>query len=424
MSRSQRVRDNWAMIYAQEQAVTLKVPLHVVFCLVPRFLDAAWRQYEFMIRGLELVASGLEKLSIPFHLVTGEPVEIIPETVRRLKASLLVTDFDPLRVKRSWVSGVAAEIAIPFYEADNRNIIPCWLASPKQEYAAYTFRPKVTKQLPAFLVEPPPLIRHPFPPTGASRAPVWDSALKGLAVDRTVETVPNTTAGEEAAAEKLHIFCNEGLPRYPEDRNDPNAGSQSGMSLYLHFGQISSLRVAIEVLRSGVLEEAKENFLEELITRRELADNYCYYCEAYDSWDGFPEWAKRTLDEHRWDKREFLYSPEELENGKTHDDLWNAAQHQMMREGTMPGFLRMYWAKKILEWTPSPEEALATAIYINDRYQLDGRDPNGYAGVAWSIGGVHDRAWPARPIFGKIRFMSYRGCRSKFDVDRYISSSA
>ena len=160
--------------------------------------------------------------------------------------------------------------------------------------------------------------------------------------------------------------------------------------------------------------------LEELIVRRELADNFTFYNTQYASFDGFPAWAKQSLNEHRKDKREYLYSLKQFEQAETHDPLWNAAQTQMINKGKMHGYMRMYWAKKILEWTPSPEEAMMIAIYLNDKYELDGRDPNGYAGIAWSIGGVHDRAWFDRPVYGKVRYMNYRGCESKFNVKEYI----
>ncbi len=163
--------------------------------------------------------------------------------------------------------------------------------------------------------------------------------------------------------------------------------------------------------------------MEELIVRRELSDNFCFYNSDYDQFSGFPEWAQKTLNEHRGDKREFIYSLEQFEHGKTHDDLWNAAQLQMVLTGKMHGYMRMYWAKKILEWTGSPEDALEIAIHLNDKYELDGRDTNGYVGVAWSIGGVHDRAWQERPVFGKIRYMSYAGCKRKFDVSTFIEKN-
>jgi deoxyribodipyrimidine photo-lyase len=163
-----------------------------------------------------------------------------------------------------------------------------------------------------------------------------------------------------------------------------------------------------------------ESFLEELIVRRELSDNFCSHTPDYDSFSCFPSWARETLDRHRHDPRQYLYGPEQFEGAATHDPLWNAAQSEMVRTGKMHGYLRMYWAKKILEWSASPEEALETAILLNDRYELDGRDPNGYAGIAWSIGGVHDRPWPERPVYGKIRSMTFQGCRKKFDVDAYV----
>jgi deoxyribodipyrimidine photo-lyase len=163
-----------------------------------------------------------------------------------------------------------------------------------------------------------------------------------------------------------------------------------------------------------------EPFLEELMVRKELSDNFCYYNSNYDSIRCFPDWGREALEKHGRDRREYIYTQEELERGRTHDDLWNAAQSEMVNLGKMHGYLRMYWAKKILEWTESPAIAQQTAVYLNDRYELDGRDPNGYVGIAWSIGGVHDRAWKERPIFGKVRYMSYNGASKKFDIEHYI----
>ena len=204
------------------------------------------------------------------------------------------------------------------------------------------------------------------------------------------------------------------------DRNDPLKNGQSNLSPYLHFGQIAAQRVALEVMGSSGPTDARKAFLEELIVRRELSDNFCFYNPRYDRVDGFPAWAQATLERHRRDPRDYGYTPEQFEQAQTHDDLWNAAQREMVRTGKMHGYLRMYWAKKILEWTPSPEEALKIAITLNDRYELDGRDPNGYTGIAWSLGGVHDRPWGERKVFGLIRYMSANGCKSKFDVKGYI----
>ncbi|MDD5644415.1 MAG: deoxyribodipyrimidine photolyase, partial [bacterium] len=226
--------------------------------------------------------------------------------------------------------------------------------------------------------------------------------------------------GEKAALRTLRNFIKNGLPGFASQRNDPNMGAESNLSPYLHFGQISAQRAALEINKSPASKEAKEAFLEELIIRRELADNYCLYNKNYDNPAGFPDWAKKTLSEHKKDKREYTYSLKQLETAGTHDALWNAAQLQMLKTGKMHGYMRMYWAKKILEWTESPEQAQKIAVYLNDKYELDGRDPNGYAGIAWSIGGVHDRAWGERHIFGKIRYMSYNGCKSRFNTAAYI----
>ena len=197
---------------------------------------------------------------------------------------------------------------------------------------------------------------------------------------------------------------------------------QSNLSPYIHFGHLSAQRVAIEVTKAVAPQEDKSAFLEELIVRRELSDNFCLYNPDYDNVNGFHQWASSTLNNHKDDEREFIYALNEFENALTHDPLWNAAQLEMVKTGKMHGYMRMYWAKKILEWTKSPEQAMEFAIYLNDKYSLDGRDPNGYTGIAWSIGGVHDRAWSERPIFGKIRYMNYNGCKRKFDVNSYISA--
>ncbi|MBP1734596.1 MAG: Deoxyribodipyrimidine photo-lyase photolyase (Photoreactivating enzyme), partial [Deltaproteobacteria bacterium] len=239
-------------------------------------------------------------------------------------------------------------------------------------------------------------------------------------IDRKMLGLRCLEPGEKAAQSVLKRFIEGKLGRYDSDRNDPNKDGQSGLSPFLHFGHISAQRIALEVMKENAAGESRDAFLEELIIRRELSDNFCFYNDQYDSVGGFPEWAKKTLNQHGKDKRPYLYSLEDFEGAKTHDDLWNAAQIEMVKRGKMHGYMRMYWAKKILEWTQSPEEAMNIAIYLNNRYELDGRDPNGYAGIAWSIGGVHDRAWNERNVFGKIRYMSYNGCRSKFNTDSYI----
>ncbi len=416
MSRDQRVRNNWALLVAQQLAADQHKALCIAFCLVPEFLGATIRQYSFMIEGLKEVEQDLRAKNIPFYLLTGKPDEEIPGFVEDIEASALVADFDPLRIKMKWKEDVLKKTRIPFFEVDAHNIVPCWIASQKQEFAARTIRGKIQKLLPQFLTSFPRLKEQ----KEGEKIPDndWDIVEKNLKVDFSVPELEWIEPGEKQAQRMLKNFIENKLPRYPDESNDPTQNAVSDLSPYLHFGQLSAQQAALEVRNSG--KKGREDFLEELIIRRELSDNFCFYNPEYDQFKGFPDWAKKTLDEHRKDPREYVYSMKEFEAGQTHDELWNAAQMEMVKKGKMHGYMRMYWAKKILEWTESPEEALKTAIFLNDKYELDGRDPNGYVGISWSIGGVHDRAWGERPIFGKIRYMSYNGARSKFNVKKYI----
>jgi deoxyribodipyrimidine photo-lyase len=420
MSRDQRVHDNWALIFAQSLALEKKKPLLVVFNLVPDFLEATIRQYGFMLKGLKEVEAELARYNIPFFLMEGKPEVEIPKFIKKYNSSVLVSDFDPLRIKRIWKREVAKKIDIPFYEVDAHNIVPCLFVSNKLEFAAYTIRPKIHKLLPEFLDEFPSIRKMKKTESSTSDKINWDGVLASLKINREVKEVNWIKPGELAASKSLKDFLENRLERYSEDRNDPNKNALSNLSPYLHFGQISAQRVALTVQQFYQKNPSAETFLEELIVRRELSDNFCYFNPRYDSFDGFHNWAKETLNHHRKDKREFVYSMEEFEHAKTHEDLWNAAQKELIVTGKMHGYMRMYWAKKILEWSKSPEEALRIAIYLNDKYELDGRDPNGYVGCVWSIGGVHDRAWAERPVYGKIRYMNRNGAARKFDVSSYI----
>ena len=420
MSRDQRTRDNWALLYAQQLALERKVPLVVAFCLVPQFLEATIRHYGFMLKGLEEVEEDCGRMSIPFFLLRGDPGTEIVKFVKEIHAGALITDFDPLRIKRNWKEHVVRRIQIPLYEVDAHNVVPCRVASDKQEYAAYTIRPKIHRALFEHLEEFPSLRKHPFTMRAAGKKIDWEGVRKSLKVDKSVGEVSWIRPGEKAARRALKGFINSKLEKYDETRNDPTLDGQSDLSPYLHFGQLAPQQAALQVEKAEVPRSCKEAFLEELIVRRELSDNFCLYNQNYDTLKSIPNWAHQTLKEHRKDKRHYMYSLEEFETARTHDDLWNAAQMEMVKRGKMHGYMRMYWAKKILECTTSPEEAVEIAVQLNDKYELDGRDPNGYVGILWSIAGVHDRAWPERPVFGKIRYMSYNGCKSKFDVKGYI----
>lgn len=421
MSRDQRVHDHWGLEFAQQLALKHQSPLCVVFSLVPAFLGATLRQYDFMLKGLEEVEKTLQGLRIPFFMLTGSPAQTVPTFMKEHTASALVTDFNPLKIHRNWMEELVKTVSIPIYQVDSHNIVPCWVASPKQEYAAYTIRPKINKLLPEFLEPFAGLKEHPFSWPQPLSATDWTKVRNSLKVDASVKPVKWLTPGEKSGRKMLEEFLENKLPFYDEHRNDPMKNAISNLSPYFHFGQLSPQRVALALQQQEGNEASKAGFLEELIIRRELSDNFCFYNPDYDNPKAFPNWAKETLSVHLEDKREYLYVLEELESAGTHDDLWNACQRDMVINGKLHGYLRMYWAKKIFEWSPSAEIAQQQAIYLNDKYFLDGRDPNGYAGIAWSIGGVHDRAWFERPVFGKIRYMNKNGCKRKFDVEAYIN---
>ncbi len=408
MGRDQRAQDNWALLFAQEVAIERKEELHVVFCLVDHFLQAQPRHFAFMVEALRETALALTAKNIFFHLLTGNPVEEIPRFVTKLGTGVLVTDFDPLKIRLQWKKKILQEISCAMLEVDAHNIVPVWCASHKLEWAARTIRPKILGQLKDFLTPFPVLKKHPF-----------NVSSTGSTIIPSKIVLP-IKPGAKAGAVTLKRFIFTRLAGYSEGRNDPGEDYQSGLSPYFHFGQIAPQRAALEVRDSGVSKRIKDVFLEELIVRRELSDNYCLYNSRYDDIASFPPWAQKTLSEHARDKRPWLYTRKQFENAATHDEIWNAAQKEMVITGKMHGYLRMYWAKKILEWSKSPEEAFHTAIFLNDKYEMDGRDPNGYVGVAWSIGGVHDRPWFKHPVFGSIRFMSKNGLRTKFDMKCYL----
>ncbi|GJP50224.1 hypothetical protein CLOM_g9366 [Closterium sp. NIES-68] len=495
MSRDQRSRDNWALIYAVQKARERGEPVAVVFNLVDSFLGAKARHFGFMLRGLREVQSSLHALGIPFFLFQGKAEETVPDFLMRCGASLLVTDFSPLRIGRHWREAVCARLAarelsqsgsssnrrvqrgpaatdraatiagaaevgevdvdrfnsggsneeankegtdgreelwdasvglVGVHEVDAHNVVPIWAASDKLEYAARTIRTKIHRKLPEYLVEYPQVeAGSTVEWAGEKPVPVdWDSLIESvIRAGPEVPEVDWVVPGEAAAAAGLRTFLERRLKGYDSQRNDPSKGptSLSGLSPWLHYGQIAPQRCALEARKlRKEHSKAVDAFLEELVVRRELADNYCFHQPQYDSLKGAWEWAQTTLEAHRGDSREFVYTAAQWEAAKTHDKLWNAAQLELVHYGKMHGYMRMYWAKKILEWSRTPEEALRIAIEQNDKYSLDGRDPNGYVGCMWSIAGVHDQGWAERKVFGKIRYMNAAGCKRKFDVEAYI----
>jgi deoxyribodipyrimidine photo-lyase len=424
MSRDQRVTDNWALLYALELAQKNDTYVHVVALLVPGGMGGGRRQFDFKIRGLEEVEKTLRGKNIPFEvLVGGDSFEVLQNWFDDRDITAAVYDFNPLRISDQCVQDLGRYLEsskVPLYQVDAHNIVPTWVASTKLEIGARTLRPKVHRLLGELLTPYPTVLVQKGPPAESFQAIDWEQLQKNISVDESVTVVDWIQPGEKAGKKALKNFIEDRLPGYGVQRNDPTLDHQSDLSPYIHFGQLSAQRIALEVIASRAPQSDKDAYLEELIVRRELADNFVLYNPDYDNLDGIPSWAKKSLDAHRSDTREYLYTLEQFEEAKTHEDLWNASERQLVEHGKLHGYLRMYWAKKILEWTASPEEALQIAQHLNDRYSLDGRDPNGFNGVMWSIGGVHDRPWFDRSVYGVVRYMNANGAKAKFRIQRYI----
>ncbi len=420
LSREQRINDNHSLLFAQDLSIKYAQALLVLFTLTDDFLHANLRHYSFMLKGLISLSEEFKKKNIPFFVICGEPAQSVIKFIAENDIGSLVTDFDPLRIKRDWKKKVTDHVNIDIYEVDAHNVVPCWVTSDKKEWAAYTIRPKINKKIDVYLKEFSKIIKSPFKIRGSSSEKDIRSLLDKLKIDTSIGEVDWIKPSEKEAVKKMRFFLDYKLDNYDRMRNDPTLDGQSNLSPYLHFGQISSQRILLETLKKDTDKNSKDSFVEEILVRKELSDNFCYYEKDYDNVSSLPNWAYKSLISHITDQRPYLYSMEELENAATHDDLWNASQNEMVKKAKMHGYMRMYWAKKIFEWTTSIEEAIFVATYLNDKYELDGRDPNGYTGILWSLGGVHDRAFGPRPVFGKLRYMSYNSLKSKFKVKDYI----
>ena len=418
MQASQRTEYNHALEFATLRANELRRPLIVFFGITDHFPEANERHYAFMLEGLRDVKQSLEKRDIQMVILYKSPELGAVQLAQ--KASVVVVDRGYLKIQKQWRNNAANQMDCPLIQVESDVIVPVEEASPKEEYAAATLRSKINKKLTYFLV---PLNQRK--PATSSLAMNFDSfdiddvgrTISKLRIDRSVKKVNSFHGGMKEALKHLEVFLEGKLDRFPELRNDPTLDYLSQMSPYLHFGQISPLFIALKALETK--SPGTEAFLEELIVRRELSMNFAFYNEKYDSFEAVPEWAKKTLRAHKKDKHQYTYPLEELEMAKTHDPYWNAAQREMVVKGKMHSYMRMYWGKKIIEWTKTPEEAFRNALYLNNKYELDGRDPNGFAGVAWCLG-KHDRPWGERPIFGNVRTMNDKGLKRKFDADGYV----
>ncbi|NCU41874.1 MAG: deoxyribodipyrimidine photolyase [Candidatus Moranbacteria bacterium] len=425
MQASVRIRFNHALAFSIEQADKHHLPLIVFYQLLPAYPQANTRHYTFLLEGLRDVEKNLTSLGIAFFVgIDKDPQHISLEKLAR-DARLVVTDRGYTRFEKMWRENIAKNISCPLIQIESDSVIPVQTASPKEEYSAFTFRKKIQTHLKNFLIplplQKPKLSSLSFHYPSLSLQNTSQKILSHLSLDTSVSPSPLFCGGENEAQKRLNLFLSKKLLFFSEKRKDPSLSVSSNLSPYLHFGHISPLEIALLVQKHSPQSPNTESFLEELIVRRELALNFVFYQPRYDSFFCLPDWAQKTLSLHAQDVREHIYNFQQFENAETHDVYWNSAQKEMLLTGKMHGYMRMYWGKKILEWSRSPEEAYETALSLNNKYELDGRDPNGFAGVAWCFG-KHDRPWTERPIFGMVRYMNAQGLQRKFAIDSYVQN--
>jgi deoxyribodipyrimidine photo-lyase len=425
MQRAERALDNPALDVAIEVANALDLPVVAYFSAISNFPHANWRHYAFLNQGLPDIEEDLQQRQVGF-IVRRPPKNSLEALLTAVGAAMVIGDENPCREPERWRKVLAGRLRIPYWTVDADVVVPSGLFQ-KRMYALHIFKPKLYAELPTFLVQQPVLQPHREwkPPQTLESFPVREDVTQGwMSLDRTVQPVESFTGGTHAALKRLHDFVNKELGAYDQTRNHPEVDGTSRMSPYLHFGHISPITIALAVEKAfkqgKVSQAARDSYISELIGWRELAVNFVKFTENYDTFDCAEPWAHKTLMEHARDRRDRIYTIDQLERSDTHDELWNAAQNQMVKFGWMHNYMRMYWAKKILEWSPDPARAFETCVTLNDRYFLDGRDPNGYAGIAWSIVGKFDRPWFDRPVFGTIRYMSGGSTGKKFNSKKYI----
>jgi deoxyribodipyrimidine photo-lyase len=422
MQRAQRALDNPALDVAVQAANLLKLPCVIFFAPVRFYPHANLRHYAFLQQGIRDTAEMAQERGIGFVL-RRFPQHSLITFCEEVRAALVIGDENPLRETRAWQEVAAKKLKVPLWTADADVIVPTRLLQ-KEQYAARIIRPRLKALFPQFLVPcANAKAQHGWEPPRSFRQLDWreiHDITEGWELDRSVPPVDSFRGGTKEALRLLHEFVTKKLAHYPERHNRADEDGTSRLSPYLHFGHIGPLTVALAVERAKAPRAAKDDFLDQVITWRELSICFVHFNPVYDSIECGEDWAHKTLGEHAKDPRPVLYTPAQLERAETYDDLWNAAQLQMVHTGWMHNYMRMYWAKKMLEWSKSPQQAYKTAVYLNDKYFLDGRDPNGYAGIAWSIVGKFDRPWFPRPIFGTLRYMARSGAEKKFKTEKYI----
>ncbi|MBV8629347.1 MAG: deoxyribodipyrimidine photo-lyase [Silvibacterium sp.] len=426
MQRAQRGLDNPALDLAIRIGNELDLPVLAFFSAISNYPHANLRHYAFLNQGLKDIEDDLAVRNVEF-IVRRPPNNSLEKLLAEAGAAMLIGDESPCREPERWRKVLAKRLDMPFWTVDADVVVPSALF-PKHQYMLHIMRPKLLAEMPKYLVATP-LVKAQRGwerPRGFESFNVTGDVTEGWkTLDRSVMPVDSFTGGTRAALRRLEYFVAHGLADYARQRNHPEIDGTSMLSPYLHFGHISPVTIALaceDAVREGMATgAARDAYFNELIGWRELSVNFVKYVPDYDSIECAPEWAQKTLLEHAGDRRDPEYTLEQLERAQTHDELWNAAQTQMLKTGWMHNYLRMYWAKKILEWAPNPALAWEWAVILNDKYELDGRDPNGYQGIAWALGGVHDRPWFDRQIFGTVRYMSGASTGKKFDSKRYIA---
>jgi deoxyribodipyrimidine photo-lyase len=429
MQRAMRVHENPALDIAIHAANLLGLPVVIFFSVIPNYPHANVRHYHFMQQGLRDVAEDASELRVGF-ILRRHPDNSLEAFLEEVGAALLVGDENPCREPERWRQVLARRLRLPYWTVDADVVVPSRIFG-RDYFLLHHFRPHLKAQLPNFLV-PRKRLRplHAWvPPRRLDQYSLDDDITAGFdKLDRTVKPVDTFTGGTHAALKRLRQFAQHDLAHYEARRNHPEVKGTSRLSPYLHFGNIGPITIALAcdeaVKQKRATAAARDRFLDELIGWRELSALFVRYNPNYDNWECAEPWAHKSLREHASDPRPERYTLAQLERGQTYDELWNAAQREMVDTGWMHNYMRMYWAKKILEWAPDPATAFDWAVILNDRYFLDGRDPNGYAGIAWAIVGKHDRPWFDRPIFGTVRTMTGASTARKFDSQAYIRQNS
>ena len=425
MQQSQRAQFNPALEMAVAQANRLALPVVVGFGLTDGYPEANARHYTFMLEGLAETAEAIDARGLRFVIRRGGPDDVAIALAQR--AALVVCDRGYLRPQRAWRTRVAAEAGRRLVQVEGDVVVPVGAASAKHEIAARTLRPKLARRRDEFLT---PLAKERVRVRADSLDVRSDldlgdipALVRALRIDHGVAAVTSLRGGYREARRHLRGFVTRHLERYVMDRAHPGHPHVSTMSPYLHFGQISPVEIALAVRDASADATNRDTYLEELVVRRELSMNFVNTTRNYDRYDCLPDWARRTLDAHRRDVRPHLYEEDELARAATHDPYWNAAMGELLVTGFMHNYMRMYWGKKVLEWSASPEVGYAALLNLNNRYFLDGRDANSYANVGW-VFGLHDRPWPERSIFGNVRYMNAAGLERKTDIREYVARIA